>query len=89
MAKLEEEIADLKEELAGYKKELAEAKTREEKKDLRQLMASRRETLNLLLYQQRAQAGGTLLFVELVFYPLSWFCRFCESIKVLVEGCSA
>lgn len=58
MATLEDKIADLEVEMEGYKRELAVAKTLEEKKDLRKLIASGHEVLKELLTQQREQTRG-------------------------------
>lgn len=64
MANLEDKIANLKREIAAYAKTLAEATTPEEKKDLRQLITSRRDVLKELLAQQREQARGKVLFLR-------------------------
>ena len=72
MASLEEEIADLKVKIAGYERDLVDAKDKGDtakEERLLAVIASRSETLNRLLAQQRDQAGGTLLFLEFYFVP--------------------
>ena len=66
-----DEIEDLKASIKVYERELAAATDRAEKSDLRQLIKTTSETLNLLL-QALAPAGKLHLFPLCSLYCFRW-----------------
>ena len=55
---LDERIASLKEQIKRYDAEYNTASTAQEKRELRQMINSARETLNRLLDENHAQSGA-------------------------------